>query len=346
MPRSASPTYRHTHSRLPIVALIAMVVATLTSCGLLGDSDSSSNSPQPNGKLEKTKIRVGVLPVVDTGPFYLAIENGYFKAEGLEVEPVVVASGQAALNGIINGETDLAAGSYPAALRAQSQKVADFKIVAEALAAKPGHMVLGVAPNSPVKRAQDLAGRRVATTARNTFCDLAPMAVMESQSVNFRDITWAEMPFPDMLPALQRGDIDAACLVEPWATRAGKDIGAVPVLDGATGPTANMPMSGYVAIAGQGKFATTSPNTIAAFQRALAKAATEAQDRAKVEPVLVKHVKIDEQTAKIMTIATYPTSLDGGRIQRVADLMQHFGAIQEKLDVSKMIWVPPANGGQ
>jgi NitT/TauT family transport system substrate-binding protein len=317
-----------------------VLLAALTGCGMLGDRGGASagGGAKSNGPVEKAKIRVGLLPVVDVGPFYLAMENGYFKAEGLEVVPVVMASGQAGINGIISGEFDISMGSYPAALLAQSKKAADLKIIAEALAARPGHLVLGAAPNSPVKKMQDVAGRRVAITAKNTMCDLAPKAVLEAQSVDFSKIQWIEMGFPEMIPAMRRGDVDAACLVEPWVTTAAKEIGAVPLVDGSSGPTANLPNAGYFVAAGAGKFASSNPNTIAAFQRGLAKAVLEAQDREKVEPVLIKYVKIDADTAEIMTIATYSTSLDARRVQRVADLMEHFGVIKEHLDVSKMIW--------
>jgi NitT/TauT family transport system substrate-binding protein len=330
-----------------MVAMALLMLASLTGCGLLGDGGGAAagGGARPNGSVEKAKIRVGLLPVVDVGPFYLAVENGYFKAEGLDVAPVVMASGAAGINGIISGDLDISMGSYPAALLAQSKKAADLKIIAEALAAKPGHLVLGASPKSPVKNIRDVAGRKVAITAKNTMCDLAPKAVLESQSVDSSKIQWVEMSFPDMIPAMQRGEVDAACLVEPWITTAAKEIGAMPLLDGASGPTANIPMAGYVVAAGAGKFASSNPNTIAAFQRGLARATLEAQDRSKVEPVLIKYVKIDEQTAEIMTIATYSTSLDARRVQRVADLMEHFGVIKEHLDVSKMMW-DSGNGRQ
>jgi NitT/TauT family transport system substrate-binding protein len=337
MPGSTLPIFR---ARIRIVAIAMSLLVALTSCTLLGDNNEQAGTPRSNGKVEKTKVKVGVLPVVDMGPFYLAVDRGYFRDEGIDVEPVVMASGQASITALIGGDIDVSMGSYPAALTAQSKKVADLKIIAEALAAKPGHIVLGAPPNSPIKKMKDVSGRRVAVTAKNTMCDLAPKAVLESQSVEYKDIQWVEMSFPAMIPAMQRGDVDAACLVEPWATMAAKQIGAVPLLDGASGPTAGMPMAGFVVAAGQGKFGSSNPNTIMAFQRGYAKAALEAQDRTKVEPVLVKYVKIDEETAKIMTIATYSTSLDSVRVQRVADLMQHFGVFKDRLDVSKMIWSP------
>ncbi|WP_026422972.1 ABC transporter substrate-binding protein [Actinokineospora inagensis] len=333
-------TRRTAGVRLPIAALALTLFATLSGCGLLGGDDSGSPSGQNNsgtGAVEKAKIKVGVLPVVDVAPFYRAIEQGYFKEQGLDVEPVVEASGAASINAVLSGDIDIAFSSYPAPLLAQSRKFADFKIVADALAAKPGHIVVVAPPNSPLKKATDAPGKRIAITARNTMTDLAPMSVLKTQNVDYTQIQWREMNFPDMIPAMQRGDVDGAVVVEPWVTTAEKKLGAIPVFDGASGPTAEMPMSGYVAIGGQGKFATTSPNTVAAFQRALAKAQAEATDRSKVEPMFVKYAKIDAETAKLVTIATYSTSLEANRIQRVANLMEEFGVIKGHLDVSTMI---------
>lgn len=335
-----------TAKRVGALVAALTVAASLASCGALGDDSSSSSdsSGATGAQLEKTKIKVGVLPVVDVAPLHYAIENGYFKAEGLEVEPVTMASGPASVNGIINGDLDIAFASYPAPLVAQSKKVADFKIVAEALAARPGHIVVVATPNSSVKAPEQLVGKKIAITARNSFTDLAPMSVMKTKGVDFSGITWVEMAFPDMLPAMERGDVDAAVLVEPWVTRAEKQLGAIPVLDGASGPTAEIPMSGYMAIGGEGKFATSSPKTIAAFQKALQKAQAEvSQDRTKAEPMFVKYAKIDEATAKLVTISTYSTSLEANRVQRVSDLLEEFSVIKAHLDVAPMLIAPKSS---
>ncbi len=335
-------TRRNSRLRLPIAALAVTMLASLGGCGLLGGDDEGSAAGQGTGGVEKAKIKVGVLPVVDVAPFYRAIEQGYFKEQGIEVEPVVMASGGASIDGVLSGDIDIAFASYPAPLLAQSKKVADFKIVADALAAKPGHIVVVAPPGSPLKKASDAPGKKIAITARNTMTDLAPMSVLETQGVDFSTVQFVPMPFPEMIPAMERGAVDGAVVVEPWVTTAMKKIGATPVFDGASGPTAEMPMSGYVSVGGAGKFATTSPNTLAAFQRGLAKAQAEATDRSKMEPMFVKYAKIDQETAQLVTISTYSTSLEANRIQRVANLMEKFGVIKGHLDVATMI---PNSGG-
>lgn len=325
-------------TRLSVAAMAMTLAATVSGCGLLGGDDSGDSAAQSGGgSIEKTKIKVGVLPVVDVAPFYLAVEQGYFKEEGLEVEPVVMGSGPAAISGILNGDLDIAFASYPAPLLAQSTKVADFKIVADALAAKPGHLVVVAPPNSSLKKPADAPGKRIAITARNSMTDLAPMSVLKTEGVAYDQVQWVEMPFPNMITAMQNGEVDGAVAVEPWVTIAEKQLGATPVFDGASGPTAEIPMSGFVAVSGNGKFATTSPNTIAAFQRALGTAQAQATDRPKMEQMFVKYAKVDKETAQLVTISTYSTSLEANRIQRVANLMKEFGVIKGDLDVASMI---------
>ena len=138
------------------VALTAVVVATVSGCGLLGGSDSSSAS---SGNLEKSKIKVSILPATDLGPFWLAQDNGYFKAEGLEVESVTAASGQASMTKAINGEADIAFSTYQPFFIAKSTGTADVQLVADATAVNPKTNAIVTVPNSTVKTINDLPPR-------------------------------------------------------------------------------------------------------------------------------------------------------------------------------------------
>ena len=317
-----------------------VLAASLTGCGLLGGSDEDPGSNEGGnsggGALEQTDIKVGVLPVVDVAPLHLAVEKGYFEDEGLNIEIVTQPSGPASIQALLGGDVDIAFASYPAPIVAQSKGVADFKIVAEALAAKPGHITLVATPSSPIKTPADVAGKTIAITAPQSFTDLAPMAVLESQNIDFSGIDWRPMPFPDMIAAMQNGSVAGAVLVEPWVAIAQQQLGATVILDAASGPTAEMPMSGYTALGGDG-FAGKAPNAAAAFQRALAKAQEEAADRSVIEPILVEAVNIDPAIAPLMTISTFSTTLDPERVQRVSDLLSHFNVMETEVDVSTMV---------
>ncbi|MFD8494141.1 ABC transporter substrate-binding protein [Amycolatopsis sp. NPDC059657] len=310
------------------LALTALV--TVTGCSALGGSDSSSSG----GGLEKPKIKITAMPTIDMAPFHLAVKNGYFKEQGLDVEIVDVPNGQISLQKLIAGEVDIAYGSYTPFFLAKSKGAADIKFVADASSAAPKSTVIVAMPNSQVKSVKDLAGKKIAITGENTICDTLTKSVMKDNMVESSGVKWVSLPFPQIAAALQRGDVDAGFLTEPFITGAAKQVGAVPVVDTATGATADFPTAGY---ASQAKFTDGNPKTVAAFQKAMQKATKEAADRSKIEPLMVEFAKIDQDTAALTTLLTFQSALDARRLQRVPDLLKDQGTITARIDVNTMI---------
>ncbi|WP_284746799.1 ABC transporter substrate-binding protein [Amycolatopsis sp. RTGN1] len=315
------------------LALTVAAATALTGCSALGSDDSNASSS--GGGLEKTKIKVAILPTVDTAPLWLAQDGGYFKAEGLEVETVVAASGQAAMTKTVSGETDIAISSYMPFFVAKSTGAADLQLVADATSIAPKSIAIVTTPNSPVKTINDLGGKRIAMTAKNTASDLLAKSLMKDHGVPIDKVNWVPIPFPNVAAALAQGQVDAALLPEPFLSQAAKTAGAIPVIDVNSGATQEFPLSGYGATS---KWVKANPKTLAAFQRALQKATSETnKDRSKIEPLLVKYAKIDEATAKLLSLPSFGATLDARRLQRVPDLMLQMGAITTKVDAAAMI---------
>lgn len=106
------------------------------------------------------------------------------------------------------------------------------------------------------------------------------------------------MPFTDMTTALERDQVDAAMMVEPFATAAQRPTGATILADLATRPLNDLPFTAYASTA---KFVTTNPKTVQAFQKAMRRAANDAADRTKIEPLLLQYAKVDQQTRRRRT---------------------------------------------
>lgn len=314
------------------LALTAAVVASVSGCGALGGSDSSASSN--SGNLEKPKIKVSILPTTDLGPFWLAMDGGYFKNEGLEVESVVAASGQASMTKAISGEVDIAFSTYTPFFIAKSTGTADLQLVADATSVNPKTNQIVTVPTSPVKTINDLAGKRIGITAKNTASDLLTRSVMKDHGVDFSKVQWTQIQLPNIADALKQGQIDAAYLPEPYVTQAAKVAGATPVIDINTGATQDFPLTGYGTTT---KWVQGNPKTLAAFQRAMQKATRDSSDRAKIEPLLVKYAKIDTDTASLLTLPGYGSTLDARRLQRVPDLLLQLGAITAGIDAAPMI---------
>ncbi|WP_326943794.1 MULTISPECIES: ABC transporter substrate-binding protein [unclassified Amycolatopsis] len=322
--------------RATLALAAATVVTLVTGCGALGSTDSKASA---GTGLEKTALKVSILPTTDLGPFWLAQDSGYFKDEGLDVTSVVAASGQASLTKAISGEADIAFSTYPPFFIAKSTGAADMELVADATSVNAKSNAIVTVPNSPVKTIYDLAGSKIAITAKNTAADLLTRSVMQDHGVDFSKVKWVLLPLPNVAAALQQGEADAAYLPEPYITQAAKTAGAIPVIDINTGATQDFPLTGFGATK---KWVRENPKTLAAFQRAMQKATHEAtNDRAKVEPLLVRFAKIDEDTAKLLTLPGYGSSLDSRRLQRVPDLLLQLGAIPSPIDVNTMLGPQP-----
>ncbi|MCE7008302.1 ABC transporter substrate-binding protein [Kibdelosporangium philippinense] len=309
-------------------ALAAVLITAVPGCGLL-----SGEEPVTPGK-EQAKIRLGVLPIVDAAAVHIAIKKGYFRDEGVEVELKTIQGGAAGIPGLVNGELDVTFGNWVSFLNAQAKQTADLKLVADGYRGKPDMFLVVVTPDSPVKTPADLAGRKIAVNTRANVVELAVRAGLKAKNVDANSVQFIEMPFPDMQAALQRKDVDAALLVEPFLTRAMQQIGAVPVLDTITGEAADLPIGGYATTA---KFVKERPKTIDAFRRALVKAQQDASDPAEVQSVVTGYAKIDPAIAQVLRLGLYPTTIDVQRLKGVVALMKANGMLTEDIDPAKML---------
>ena len=189
-------------------------------------------------------------------------------------------------------------------------------------------------PDSLVKTPQDLPGKKVAINTLKSINEILVRSALQTNGVDPNSVQLVDMPFPDMLPALQNNQVDVAVMVEPFITQASKAIGAVSLLDVASGPTAEIPTSGGVTTA---DFAEQNPNTLAAMQRALTKAVADLGDRSIVEQTLPTYTKIDAPTAALISLPNYLSSLDQTRLQRMVDLMLQFQVLPEPVDVAPLL---------
>ncbi|MGC7099881.1 ABC transporter substrate-binding protein [Amycolatopsis lurida] len=325
-------------TRVGVLLSSLVLLASTSGCGLLG-GDEGGTAAEGNAQVEKAKIKVSVMPLIDVTPFHLANKKGYFKEAGLEVETVNSPSGQAGLTKLIAGDVDISYGGDIPFVMANATGSADIKFVAEASSGKPNTMMILTVPTSPVKNVQDLAGKKIAINGEKGVSDTLTKSVMKANNVDFSKVTWVTLPFPEISGAIARGDVDAGFLVEPFITQASKSVGTVPVVDASSGPTQDFPISAYGATA---KFVNENPKTVEAFQRAMARATKEAEaDRKIVEPLMVEFAKIDADTASLASLTKFESKLDPARLQRVPDLMLEFGIITQKVDAAGMIAKQP-----
>ena len=310
------------------------VLGLVCALGLLGVSLVSgcggSGSTTEVQQLEKTKIRVGVLPIVDTASLYVGIKKGVFAAEGLTVEPVVLNQSTEAVPMLQDGKLDVAFGNYVNFFKLHSEGKLKLHIQAEGYQTKPGVFVIAAMPDSSIRSPEDLAGKKLGVNILDNISTLTTNEVLRTHGVDPQSIKYQVVPFPELEHALKSESVDAAFMVEPFTSHAQQQLGARVVMDNASGPTADFPVGGYFSTE---SFANQNPRTSAAFRRAMQKSQAMAAERRNVEEVLPSYSKIDAKTASTIAVGAFPTSLNATRLQRVADLMLRQRLLDKELDV-------------
>ncbi|MFC5817348.1 ABC transporter substrate-binding protein [Nonomuraea harbinensis] len=324
--------------RCRAIAVGAAVALALTACGSGGESpDTTANADG----LEKTTIKVGALPIPDSVSLYIANAKGYFKEEGLTVEPVTITGGAAAIPQVENGSLDISMTNYVSTFSAV-EAGKKIKLVADMYQAAENNFNIMVPKDSPINAVADLKGKTILVNNLRNVATLAVTTQLKVAGLTENDVKFAEKPFPEMGNAIASGQADAGWITEPFITATQSQLGFRKLADTMTGETENLPIAGWMATE---EWAQKHPKTLAAFQRAISKAqALASSDRKEVEAMVPTYTKITPEVASVITLGTYPSELNADRLQKVADLMLEYKYLEKPIDVKSIIVAPPAAG--
>jgi NitT/TauT family transport system substrate-binding protein len=295
------------------------------------------------GPPEKTTLNVGVVPAMDSAGFFVALHQGLFAKEGLTINYTPAVSSETAVKSQMANQLDITAGNYVSYIQEVAQNHAPLEIIAEGSIMQQGAQVVFTMPGSKIKSLADLRGHVLGVNAPFNIDYLLDVSVLNENGISQHAVKFPaqQIPFPTMAAALSSGKIDAATMPEPFASLAEQQLGAVTVADLNQGATQDFPIEGYVVTKA---WAQKYPNTLKRFLAALEQGQEIADtNRSAVESAFetIKGGAPDGQVppgiAAVMALDTYPIGIDQTRIQRVADVMQQFGVLPARFNVSSMI---------
>jgi ABC-type nitrate/sulfonate/bicarbonate transport system substrate-binding protein len=159
----------------------------------------------------KMTIATGVDPVFSA--YYVAQQAGLFKKHGLDVRINTGPSGSAMVSFLINGQIESAFGSEIAGV---SNHNLDPNVVVVAQATRLVRWIAIVGRN--VDSLDQLKGKKLGV-ARGSGGEVFWLALIDKLKLNAADYTVVNVEAPEMVAALERGNIDAYAVWEPWVTR-------------------------------------------------------------------------------------------------------------------------------
>ncbi|MFF4199098.1 ABC transporter substrate-binding protein [Nonomuraea sp. NPDC001831] len=321
---------------LMTLTAVAMVVVTVLAAtvGVRALSSDPRAATRPAGLPERSVIKVGVVPTVESAPVFVALAKGYFKEEGLTVEPVIVTGPTDAVHRVDSGALDLAQTDYAMAFAA-NEAGKQFKIVSSMYQAAQGSFAVVVNAKSKIRTAAGLKRKTIAVPNILGLGSLALTAVLERAGLRLRDVVVVEWPYPQMLNLMDKGQVDAALLAEPYITMGRANSGTRILEDAMSGEFADLHTAGMTAT---GQWTRQNPRTLAAFQRALAKAQRLlAGDPQQARDVLPGYTRIARAQLAGVAVGSYPVKLDLSELQRVADLARTYKLLKRPADIRSTV---------
>ena len=154
---------------LKIARLIAAIVLTLCVAA-------------PSLAQEKKNLRMVFVSLAWNSelPFRAALARGYFKSQGLQIEPILIRGGPAAIAALVSGEADFASiGGAQAIFRGKAHGL-DLAIIG-CISSTTNYILLG---NKQTRTVEELKGKPIGITGAGTYSEFAVKAFLKKNNIN------------------------------------------------------------------------------------------------------------------------------------------------------------------
>lgn len=189
--------------RVVAIILVGILAVVLGGCG-------KADAPQA-AKLQE--LTIGTMPDVDSIPFIIAQEKGYFQEEGLTVNIKAFKSAMDRDSALQSGNLDGAISDMLAVVFAKS---GGFDVKITSLTSGSYKLIAGA--NETASSVQELKGKEVAVS-KNTIIEYVTDRILAESGMPDSAIHKVVIPqIPTRLEMLQNGKLPAATLPEPMAS--------------------------------------------------------------------------------------------------------------------------------
>src|SRR5258708_15344192 len=164
------------------------------------------------------KIKIGLLPFSESLAAVIADKQGFFKAEGLEIEISKFDSAAIAVPVLQSGRLDIVLSSTVSTFQAIEQGL-DATVLAPGAvvrASPPDTTTAVIVKKGSITSLKELEGKRIAVNVINSTAWLHAVALLDKHGVDRTKVRFSDVPVPQMNDPLLNGQVDAVGHVEAF----------------------------------------------------------------------------------------------------------------------------------
>lgn len=314
---------------LLILSLLFSIVP-FTACGKTGELK----------KIELNEVTHSVF----YAPLYVAIENGYFKEEGLEINLTNGGGADNSMTAVLSGSAQIGLMGPETVIYVYCQGKTDYPKVFGQLTQKDGSFLVSRNAEKDFKwnnlRGKEILAGRLGGVPAMTFEYVLKELGMKNGTdykLNY------DVQFNLMTGAFVSGTADYCTVFEPTASEYEKE-GKWHVVASVGEQSGEIPYTSFIAL---GSFIEKNPETIKSFLKALKKAHTFMSDKTdgEIAEAIVKQFpntaisSLETSVKNYKKIDAWKTNLQATEesFKRLQDVMENSGELPERVEFSKIV---------
>lgn len=286
----------------------------------------------------QTKIQVGCTATSDCASAMVAVDEGLFKKQGLDVEMVLIGINSNIPAAILSNSIQIGGPTSTVFLQAVDGGL-DLVALTGASAMSPtsnANITAFVRNGITINEPKDFIGKKVGAPGLGAFLHVLFVKWLVEKGVDPKKVNFVEVTFPTMSDIIRSGGVDAVLTAEPLVTRmTNAGLGTV----GARYAAELNRTEPIIFYAASRDWAEKNGPTISKFRAAIAEAAAVVNaDRDKASASIAKFTKSPIELVKSAAPNRSDPVLKPEQLAWWIEIMSSQKMLQSKLDLDRLVW--------
>jgi NitT/TauT family transport system substrate-binding protein len=270
-------------------------------------------------------IKLGVITVEAAAEAFYALDMGFFKKQGLDVDLQIMQNGAAIAAAVTGGSLDAGFADTVSISNAHARGL-PLVYLAPAMLNSYAAPTLAILVNGagPIREPKDLNGKTIAVNGINNITMLPVEAWIDKNGGDSKTVKWIEIPIFQANDAVSAGKVDATVTGEPFITF-GADKGLRPLFMDKNAIASRYILSGFFTTK---DWAAKNPALAAKFIAAIKETAQWANaNPAAAGVILAKYTKLPQAVVDRIKHGQFAETLLASDYQPVIDAAAKYGVL-------------------